>query len=78
MPDEILRMKVLNCFEDLSKLALNYCNSLIGLWLGANKKYVANEVIQISAFMVSQTCISELVIKRCTQKTCILQGAFDN
>ncbi len=50
MANEILRMGVLDCFKELSKLAVKCCNSLIVVSLSTKKIKLANEIVQISAF----------------------------
>jgi hypothetical protein len=51
-------MGALNCFEELTSINwhLNVAISVIGLSLGAKKKIVTNEILQICAF----NCVQEL------------------
>ncbi len=45
-PMRLFRMGTLNCFN-FNKVDLMYCNSLIGLCLGAKKIFLFKEIVQI-------------------------------
>ncbi len=56
---------------NLSKLAFEFYNNVIGLCLGAkNIKLLANEIVQIGAFNFLKICLSELGLAFCMQTTC--------
>ncbi len=57
MVNQVIRMGVLNCFEELpsvNKRALKCCNSITGFFKVQRKKIVINEIVQIDALTCCQ------------------------
>jgi hypothetical protein len=63
MNNQIIKMGIFNCFEELTsvKLHLKYCNSIIGLSLGAKKKNMQPmRLFKLMPQIVLESCLNEL------------------
>jgi hypothetical protein len=74
MTNDIVRIRALNCFEELTSTN-KQLNNIIGLSLNAKTFFFTNEILQINASrIVFKGCLTNCI---CMQMTCKLQGDFN-